>query len=168
MSLETIIKAAQFKISGGSPMLWKCYGDNARYLDFSTNTVEDVASVIFDSVNQTVYEISFHPGEDKYYRWINPEFFEAYMQEAISRDFDHDIVMDDIPWIDCDLEIDITEKINSFFLTGSYDERIMISLDLSDEAIQALVNLAGEKGVSIDDVVNDILIDIIDKKTRGE
>lgn len=169
MSLQSVIEAAQFRITGGSPFMWKCYGLNARALEFTAAGQEYYSALVyFDSESQVVYEINFHPNANdpasysaQNYRWINPQFLEAHNTESTERGVDPKIYIDEERWIDCDLEEDIVDKISTFFRTGTYDERILVPLDLSDESIKALKDLAEKEGKTIDEIVNNILEDII-------
>ena len=167
MLLESVIKAAQFKIVGGAPFGWQNFGSNARTLEFSkTGDGYDCASVVFDTVTQEVYEITFNPEFDasKNYRWINPTYLDEYKKECLKKGVTFEIFGDSDRWIDCELSEDIVDKISTYFSTGTFDERIMVSLDLSDEAVVALNTLAAAKGVSIDIVAEEILTEELSKR----
>ena len=85
MKVQEVIQAANFQIIEGSPFLWKCFGKNARYLDFGeTPEKNNSVSCIFDTKNQTVYEISIYL-ENKTFRWIHPKYIKAFQDEKLAK-----------------------------------------------------------------------------------
>jgi len=90
MNLLDIINAAQGRICGGSEYQWRCFGPDARFLDFADSAGLEVIDIVFDSKNQTVYEVSICPAEpsNDHFIWINPAFRDNVMQEAQERKVD--------------------------------------------------------------------------------
>jgi hypothetical protein len=99
ISIQEFMIAIKYKITGGSEHGWKCYGPNARWLDSEHESYH--ASIVFDSVNQTVYEatLSDYRG-DLAYIVVNPNYKNAMIAESESRGVDHTIAYDSIKWIE--------------------------------------------------------------------
>ena len=89
MKLIDVILAAEGRVTGSEKYQWKCYGDNARYLDFVDVDGMDFCSVIFDTKTFNVYQIDLHvPGTDQCFKWLNPEFMSLLFNEARVRAID--------------------------------------------------------------------------------
>ena len=74
MWLKDWMEIVEYRITEGSDYGWQCYGPNVHMLD-SWNGEQDghSFSVIFDTKNQTVYEVQAHDyTNQRAYRWINP------------------------------------------------------------------------------------------------
>jgi hypothetical protein len=99
ISIEEFMIAIKYKITGGSEHCWRCYGPNARWLDSEHEYYQ--ASIVFDSVNQTVYEATlFDYRGDLAYIVINPNYKNAMIAESESRGVDHTIAYDNIKRIE--------------------------------------------------------------------
>ena len=103
MHISKVNVALNHRITGGSNYHWQCYGPNARYLDYESDHAH--ASVLFDSETQVVYEASVNAKDEKLtpYRWLNPEYKDAYYTESAYKGIDPDNAWDDTNW--CDLEV---------------------------------------------------------------
>lgn len=151
MLLKDIIQAAQYKISSGDDYGWKCYGENARFLDFSSQELCVEASCIFDTQTQEVYEVSLYLN-DKAYRRLNPKTMQAMHDESFARDLDPRVYVDNSHFVDLELDDDMLEKITSAFTTGTCSDDIVIALDLTPELEQLFANLP--EGMSIQDIAS--------------
>lgn len=162
MNIQQIMEATQFKISGGSKYQWSCFGDNARYIDFSIEGENEVVSLVFDSVNQTIYQVEFFPNDTTTYSWINPEFIDALKKE-------HSIK--NIPFnneesnriINIEVEDDIIDKITSFFNTGTFDDRVLTILELTSEEEELIEKASSISNLSVNDFINEAIKDYIKK-----
>lgn len=134
MELKDIILNAQYKIIEGTTFQWKCYGKNARYLDFEDVLLSVSASCIFDCHNQTVYEACLYIKE-KAYRWLNPQFSQLMYDESFTKNIDPRVYLDESIYTDCEVESDFLEKLQEAFLTGTCNSSITVNLDW-DEAIK--------------------------------
>jgi hypothetical protein len=86
MTLKQIIEACNYRIIGGDPYQWDCYGTDARFLEFSDQDGMECVSVIFDSKTQVVYEVNLVvPGYEQAFGWWNPDFESKYLKEANKR-----------------------------------------------------------------------------------
>lgn len=80
MHVNQFLTAVQYRITEGSEFLWDCYGTEAWYLDCG------MFSSIIDRHTGLIYELTVNDHEEGVnLRWIDPEFLEAYVNEAKSR-----------------------------------------------------------------------------------
>lgn len=83
MKLIDVINAAEGRVCGGSEYCWKCWGDNARFMEFADIDGQEFCTVVFDCKTYDVYDIQvFVPGHDQCFIWWNPEFKEAHHNES--------------------------------------------------------------------------------------
>lgn len=166
--LKEFLESINYKISGGSEYCWECFGPNARYLDSSDS--EDVhgthsISAIFDSVDQTVYLIeAWDYRNDREYRWINPDFKFAHDDEASGRGIDINESLDGKKFIEIEVVEDIFEKIKGIIAGVDYDTRVKVPLTLDKDQMYDLMILAHEKDVTLNQLVEEILLEEIRKR----
>lgn len=97
ITLKQITEACNYRIIGGDPYQWDCYGTNARFLEFSDQDGTECVSVVFDSKTQVVYEVNLVvPGYEQAFGWWNPDFEEAYQAECRKRKITPNEAWDDV------------------------------------------------------------------------
>jgi hypothetical protein len=100
MKLIDVITAAEGRVSGGDKFQWKCWGDNARFMEFADINGSEFCSVVFDTKTYDVYDIEiFIPDTDICFRWFNPAFIDSYINEAKVRNIDYMLAWDSIKFI---------------------------------------------------------------------
>ena len=168
ITTKEFLECINYSITDGEEFQWSCYGPNARYLEHWNNKHDDSITVlaIFDTVNQTVYQIEAWDGRrDREYRWIDPDYREAHRHEAVSRNIDPDESYDDRKFIDIEVEEDIIEKATSVYKGTDYDSRITISIELTNEEKFLLMEQAHERDITVNQYVEHILQQEIDRRT---
>jgi hypothetical protein len=164
MKLEQVLKAANYTVAGGSEYGWKCWAD-ARFIDFESEFAH--ASAIYSAANQTIYQFEVCAKEDDSgktaYRWMNPEFKQAYLDEAKLRNCDPDQAWDDVKWNDTDTEDDILEKVNAIMEGREFDSRTTIAIDFTDEELLTYMKLAHELDITFNSFVEMALVEAIKK-----
>lgn len=164
MSLfQEMIVAADYKISEGSEYLWKCYGPNARFLDFKSEEFEIEADMVFDSKNQTVYSACLFL-KDKCYRWMNPDFIKAFKEESYDKNIDPRMAYEGTNFNECDVWSDFTEKVNQAFTTGQCSADILVSLEMTDE-LQDLIDQFPPE-TDIEKIIHQALVYQVDKMKK--
>ena len=154
-----------YRITEGSDYMWQCYGSNAYALD-SWNGEQDGHSftVIFDTKDQTVYEVQAHDYvHDRAYRMINPDFQKKNRKEAKKRDIDKDNAWDDVNYVDLDVDDDFIQKCLSIRAGEDYDTRVSIPMDFSDEELLTYMKLAHEQDITFNQLVERALREAIDR-----
>lgn len=104
ITLSGIASKLAWRVYEGSEFLWSCYGENCRYIDFKCkdddwHTWE--VSVIFDTATLHIREIVGHGSiwsltENDPWKWHDPRFREAYLEECQSRKIKPDHAYDDV------------------------------------------------------------------------
>lgn len=160
MNLEKLLYATECRISESSKYLWECYGENARIIDFAgPKEEESMISAIFDSKTRKVFEVNINT-QNAPIRWIDPEYIKGYQDESADKNIDFNNAWDDVEWTNLDTEESILIKIEEQYNT----KKCIVAVDLDDATQLALFKIAHKQGISIDELVNDILKSEIAKK----
>ena len=169
MKLNEINEALDHKITGGSEYQWNCYPDG-RYLDYESDFAH--VSVLYSTVDQTVYQAEASikreawPKDERYdkpYRWLNPEYKDAFIAESNNRNIDIDIAWDDIKWIELETDEDFLEKAKSMFNGNYWDTRIQIPINLDDDVIMHLAMDAHKRDITLNKMIEIVLQEMIDR-----
>jgi len=97
MKLIDVILAAEGRIRGGERYMWNCYGDDARFMEFSDVDGLEFCQVVFDTKTYDVYEIELSvPGTDQCFKWLNPDTMGAMFNESRVRNIDPFIAWDNV------------------------------------------------------------------------
>ena len=157
MHLSEVNEALNHRITGGSTYHWQCYGPNARYLDYESDYAH--ASVLFDSKTQVVYEASVNAKDEKLtpYRWLNPEYKDAYYAESADKKVDPNNAWDNTNWCDLEVADDWLEKANAIFNGLSFDNRVTVPLDLDDATMLQLCMEAHKRDITLNKMIEQIL-----------
>ena len=155
-----------YRITEGSAYCWQCYGSNAHCLD-SWNGEQDGHSftVIFDTKDQTVYEVQAHDYvHNRAYRMINPDFQKKYKKEAKHRDIDKNNAWDDVNYIDLEVDDDFIQKCLAIQAGEDYDTKVSVPLELEDDKMFELMRMAHEQDITLNQLVENILRNMIAEK----
>jgi hypothetical protein len=132
--------------------------------DTGEGHVSDTICIVFDTVDQTVYEMeAWDYCNEREYRWIHPDYFKAHKKEAKKRGLKHRNSFDDRNFIDLDVEEDILEKARAIFLGEEYDTRVTIQLEIGEENEIMLMRLAHENDMTVNQYVEKILKEEIER-----
>lgn len=97
MKLLEVIIAAEGRVCGGEKYQWNCYGDHARFMEFTDVDGQEFCNVVFDTKTFTVYEVElFVPGTDQCFKWFDPGFKDSLINEAKVRNVDPITAWDDV------------------------------------------------------------------------
>jgi hypothetical protein len=156
MHLSKVNNALDHRIAGGSEYQWTCW-DNARFLDYRSDYAD--ASVVFNTETQEVYvaEISFSNDTGRVYRWLNPLFKDAYLNECKQKNVDFNVAYDDVKYTDLDVDEDWLEKANAIMNNKPFDDRIQVPLDLDDDLLLELCLQAHKNDITLNKMVEKIL-----------
>jgi len=165
MKLNEVNEALDHKITSGSEYQWNCYPD-ARYLDYESDFAH--VSVLYSTTDQTVYqtEVSVKReawDEDKKpYRWLNPDYKDAFYKESEKRQVDIDIAWDDVKWIDLEMAEDFLEKATAIFSGEEFDTRVKVEFDLDERSILKLATESHKRDITLNKMIEIILQEVID------
>jgi hypothetical protein len=156
--LKQFLEVIDFKITGGETYQWSCYGPSARFLE-SDYALDNGYSctAIFDSENQTVYELEVHDfNNERSYRWNNPDFEFLMLAESAKRGIDKDIAYDGVEFIDVILE-DFFEKALAIVNGDEYDTRVIVPVDFDDATFLFIAKAAHAEDVTFNNFVEKAL-----------
>lgn len=165
ITLKDYLEAIDYRITGGSEYQWKCFGDNARYLDCDSPVLNEYSiSCVFDSVDQTVYSIeAWDYSNDRVYRWIHPAYIKKHMKACAKHDVDVYSASDSMNYIDLDVVEDILEKAKAISQGEEYDDRVQMVVDFTDEDMLQYMKMAHEMDITFNEFVELALRRAIDE-----
>ena len=167
MKIKDFLEAIDYKITNGEKYHWNCYGDNAYILEY-WNGEQDGHSceMIFDTANHTVYEcdVCDYKNEEAY-RWINPDYHSKLLNEATDRVVNKDEAWDSVNF--CDIT-DYRKFLNTLELIigTKHNNKETIQIDLSDEEWYQLMRLAHAQDITLNQLVEQILISYLENQTQ--
>ena len=166
ITLKDFMQITNYRITEGSEYYWSCYGPNAHQLD-SWNGIHDEGGhticVVFDTQTQEVYEFeAWDYTRSRMYRWLNPNYLDAYRAECAERDIDFKNAMDDINFIDLDVAEDILEKARAIVAGEEYDTRVQVQVEFTDEDLLTYMKIAHERDITFNQLVEIAIQDTID------
>lgn len=169
ITIKEYLEAINYRITGGSEYQWKCFGDNARYLDCESEILNEFSvHAVFDSVDQTIYAIeAWDYGNDRAYRWINPDYIKAYKKACKKLGVDFENAMDGTNFTDLEVESDILEKARAISMGEEYDTRVQVPIDFSDEELLKYMKLAHERDMTFNEFVEEALRHAIEEFKSG-
>ncbi len=174
ITLKDFMEAVDFRITEGSNYGWQCFGPNAYSLD-SWNGDQDghTISIVFDTKTQEVYQaLAYDYRHERAYRMTNPDFKSAFDEECEDRDvLDMAWELDDgspVKYVDLDLEEDFLEKAKAIVNGETYDTRVKIPLEFSDEELFSYMKMAHERDMTFNAFVEMVLKEAIENELRKE
>jgi hypothetical protein len=172
ITLKQWMETFKYRITEGDTYGWTCYGSNAQRLSVWNGLHDDggwSGNIIFDTINQTVYEVEVCDYTNKRaYRIINSNFKKTHDLEAKSRSVDANEAWDCVRYVDLETDEDWLEKTSAIVAGTSYDTRVKVPLDLSkDELFHAMV-CAHEQDITLNDYIQRILQQTINEQTVGK
>jgi hypothetical protein len=163
------MEIVDYRITEGSNYCWECYGQNAYMLD-SWNGKQDGHSftIIFDTKDQTVYEVQAHDYvHNRAYRMINEDFRKKLKKEAKQRDVNKNEAWDDVDYVDLDVDDDFIQKCLAIREGEDYDTRVQVPVDFSDEDLLKYMKMAHDRDMTFNEFVEDALRHALDEIKAG-
>ena len=170
ITMKEWMELVDYRITEGSAYGWQCYGPDAYALD-SWNGVHDGHSftVIFDTKDQTVYEVQAHDYvHNRAYRMVNEDFQKKMKKEAKRRDVNKDQAWDDVNYVDLEVDDDFIQKCLAIKAGEDYDTRVSVPLELEHSQLFELMRMAHERDVTLNQMVEILLRQVIALETRDE
>jgi hypothetical protein len=165
MTMQRWMETVDFRITEGSTFGWDCYGPNAYTLD-SWNGEQDghSFSIIFDTRDQTVYEIQAHDyANNRAYRWVAESWRKAMEAEAKDKNAVEKEAWDNVNYVDLEVLDDLFEKMTAIKAGVPYDTRVSIPIDFTDEELLKYMVLAHERDMTFNDFIEEALRHAIEK-----
>lgn len=169
MHLGIVNEKLNHRISGATDYCWNCYGANAQLMDYESEYAD--ISVVFDPKTQRVFEASVCSKNDnddtKLYRWIDPFYRGAFKAECEARNINADLAWDSTVWVDLEIEEDWLEKATAIFNDQPFNKDIMMEMDFDDDLLIVLALGAHKKNVTLNEHINSLLLDYIQRYDRS-
>ena len=169
ITMKEWMELVSYRITEGSDYMWQCYGSNAYALD-SWNGEQDGHSftVIFDTRNQTVYEVQAHDYvHNRAYRMINEDFRKKNKKEAKRRDIDKNEAWEDVDYVDLDVVDDFIQKCLAIRAGEDYDTRVQVPVDFTDEELLQYMKMAHERDMTFNEFVEEALRNLLEEVEAG-
>lgn len=161
ITIEQWMKTFNYCITDGETYGWTCYGPNAYCLSAWNGENNDggwSGNIIFDTKNQTVYEVEVCDyTNQRAYRIINPDYKKAYTSEAKDRDADANQAWDNVKFVDLEINEDWLTKAEAIVNKQEYDTRVSIPIELPDHELLILFKLAHERDMKFNDFVEETI-----------
>ena len=164
ITLKDFMETVNYRITEGSEYQWNCYGPTAYCLD-SWNGEQDghSLSVIFDTRTQEVYEVQAHDySNNRAYRLTNPKYQALRNEEADYRGIDKGEAWDDLKYVELDVKEDFLEKARAIVNEESYDTRVSVPINFTDEELLKYMTLAHERDITFNQLVEEALVAAIE------
>lgn len=170
ITLEDFLKSIDFHITEGSEYLWQCFGpDSYELSSWNKNENQNTVCAVFDRKTKVVYTMeAWDYNNRKTYRWIHPDYVDAVKSEYAARNLNFKESIDNEQFIDIDVPEDILEKAEAISDGQPYDERVQVVLNLPDDELFMLMTMAHEKDITLNQMVEIILREMINKQTTEE
>jgi hypothetical protein len=98
---------------------------------------------------------------------INPKFQKKHEAESLARNVNPNEAWDNVNYIDLETDEDFLNKSQSIMSGEDYDTRIDMPLRLDDESLFELMKKAHEQDITLNQLVEDILRNVITRHETG-
>ena len=171
ITIKEWMELTDYKITEGSDYGWSCYGPYSYTLD-SWNRVHGpggyIFTITFSTKSQKVYEVQVHDyTNDRAYRMINPKFQKKHEKEAMERGVDLNEAWDGVEYVDLDVLDDFIQKSLAIKAGESYDTRVQVPVDFSDEDLFQYMKMAHERDMTFNEFVEDALRHALEEVEAG-
>lgn len=170
ITIRDFMECVNYRITEGSDYGWSSFGPKAYRLDSWDGDQEGVTvGIIFDTETQLVYQMEAHDYTGRRsYRWTHPDYIDAYKKEAKEklRSEYRDMAYDEVPYTELDVAKDILSKARAMIRYEPYDTRVQVPIELDDTEIFYLMKLAHEKDITLNQLVEQLLNEVIKKEKQ--
>jgi hypothetical protein len=158
ITLKQFMETVNYRITEGGE--WYGFAPGAYSLDYwNGNQDGHSLCVIFNTSDQTVFSVQACDFKNnRAYRYTHPDHRKDLDQEA----------WDNINWTDLEDEADWLEKANAIVAGQDYDTRVSIPLDLGEEELFRLMSMAHEQDITLNQLVEKIIQQVVDKHRASE
>lgn len=163
ITLKDFMEVVGYRITEGSDYGWSCFGHNAYSLDsWNGDQNGHSVSVTFDTKTQVVYQTEVYDyTNDRAYRLINPDYLDAFKNEAVSRGVSADEAWEDVNYIDLETDEDFLEKAYAIVNDQAYDTRVQIPVNFTDEELLTYMKMAHDRDITFNQLVEEALREAI-------
>ena len=162
ISMQEFMEVVEYRITEGSEYTWNCFPIGSKPYSLSAwNGEHDGWSfnIIFDTVKQTVFIVeACDYKNNRAYRLINPDYKTDYEEYAKRNDSEHaNQAWDSVDFVDLEEDDDWIQKALAIRAGEDYDTRVSIPLDLDKESLFSLMQMAHERDITLNQMIEEIL-----------
>ena len=168
ITMKEWMELVEYRITEGSDYGWQCYGSNVYMID-SWNGEQDghSFSIIFDTKDQTVYEVQAHDYvHNRAYRMINEDFQKKNRKEAKRRDVSKDEAWDDVDYVDLVVDDDFIQKCLAIRAGEDYENTVSVPIDLPDDLLLEAAMNAHRQNITLNEYINNALREMMEEFQR--
>lgn len=165
INLQKFMTLINYRITEGDSYGWQCFGAHAHQLS-SWNGIHGTggwsANIVFDTQDQTVYEVYVCDyTRDRAYRITNPDFQAQYNDESYERGELGNQAWDSVEFIDLEVDDDFVDKFQAIVAGEDYDTRVSMPVEFSDEDLFRYMKLAHERDITLNQLIEQALREAI-------
>jgi hypothetical protein len=169
MELTDWLLITEGRVTEGSEFGFDCYGDRAYSLSYWNGLhgeAETSTHVVYDRDTFDVFETDVYDGaKNKSYVWRDPSYAGLYNAEIAAKNVDYE---PEWPEIELETVEDFTEKATAIMNGEEYDDCVSVPLNLDKHEMLALMLLAHERNITLNQLINAALREELDKKELAE
>lgn len=170
LNMREWMELVDYKITEGSEYGWSCYGPNAYMLD-SWNGIHGKGGysvgIIFSTKSQKIYEVTVCDYTNaRAYRMINPNNVEKHHKETKAHGASFDEAWDGVDFVDLEVDEDFINKAQAIIAGKDYSTDILVSIDLSDEALLQTALEAHRQNITLNAYINAALRKLVDEEVK--
>jgi hypothetical protein len=165
ISMKEFMELVNYRITEGGEYMWQCYGPTAYMLDSSNGEPDGHSfSIIFDTQDQTVYEVQAHDYvHQRAYRMINPDFEKKHRKESKRKDINRNEAWENVNYVDLGVDDDFIQKGLAIAAGEDYDTGVMVNLDLPDDLLLKAALEAHKQNITLNDYINKALANLVER-----
>ena len=165
ITIKDFMESVNYRITEGSEYCWSCFGPDAYRLDsWNGDTDGHTISLLFDTQSQEVYQAeAWDYANERYYRWQNPQYIDAHVQEARSRNIDPNEASEGQKFVDLEVAADFLDKARAIVQGLDYDTRVQIQIEFDDDVLLQAMRLAHERDITFNQLIEEIIQAEIDE-----
>ena len=171
ITIKEWMELVDYKITEGGEYGWGCYGPNSYQLS-SWNGIHGNGgysfNIVFSTKSQKVYEVEVCDyTNNRAYRIINPDYVKKHHKEAEARGINLKEAWDDVDYVDLDVDDDFFQKALAIKAGESYDTRVQVPVDFSDEDLLKYMKMAHDRDMTFNELVEEALRHAIEEVKAG-
>lgn len=156
--LHKWLDAVDYRITGGDEALWDCWGPDARYIDALSKDGKNELSICIGGDRQVLAIYAYDITNNLAWRWFaKPEIAKAHADECVFRGVP-DLAWEGVECTDLSALDDILEKTSAIFLGKDYDHRVVIDMDIDDDAFVHIAKEAHKRDITFNQMVELLLM----------
>ena len=171
ITMKEFMELIDYRITEGGDYGWACYGPNSYQLSSWNGKHENGGwsfNIVFSTKSQKVYEVDVCDyTNDRAYRMINPKYVEKHNKEAEARGVNLNEAWDDVDYVDLDVVDDFIQKALAIRAGETYDTRVQVPVDFTDEELLKYMKLAHERDMTFNEFIEEALRHAIEEYDAG-